>query len=210
MCSLCVKQGGVGTFAQFLGEAAPGYVMDVDRLRYDLLIGRYQELFGRDRVVVLAYEHWLADPDAFLRAVAAAVPAPVPDSRDLAALPVVNRALSDPSRWVLRQTNRYLRRSRYNQRPRVMALESAGRLRRQLERVDRRLIPGVSTKLSAADERSIADLLPQFAASNARLADPTGLPLGELGYPMPESAAAATGLPYSPEASSSGTTRQKR
>jgi hypothetical protein len=184
--SLYVKQGGCGSFDRYLTDAAPGYRVDLDRMEYDTLVAHYRERFGPDRVHVVAYEQWQVDPAAFFASLTALIGEAPPDFVDPRSLPTVNRALSKPSRWVLRQSNRSVRRSRFNARPTLVPIASAGALREQLERIDRRLLPRVSTALRPADESVIAELRLRFSASNARLAALTGLPLRDLGYALPD------------------------
>jgi hypothetical protein len=180
-----VKQGGYVRFADFVAGRAPGFAVDLDRLAYDRLVARYQELFGDDRVVVVAYEQWRSDPHHFWQSVADLLDAPPPAGLDPVSLPTMNRSLSYPSRWVLRHSNRWFRKSVFNPRPRIVSLRRAARLREQLERIDKKLIPGVSTRLAPADLEAVDAILSRFEAGNERLARSTGLPLAELGYPAP-------------------------
>lgn len=183
--SLYVKQGGSGSFERFLADAAPGYRIDLARMGYDSLVAYYQELFGRDRVVVLAYEAWKADAASYLGAMAHVTGAAPLDPDLVRALPYENRALSRPSRLVMRSSNKLFRDSKFNRKPVVAAVPAAKDLRRQLERVDRRVIPHVSTDLSESDERLADEIASRFAESNARLVELTGLPLADFGYALP-------------------------
>ena len=180
-----VKQGGYCGFADFVEGRAPGFPVDLDRLAYDGLVRRYQQLFGADHVVVVAYEQWRGDQPAFVRAIASFLDQPLPEDLELDSLPEMNRSLSIPSRWALRRANRLFRKSEYNARPQIVPLRRAAGLRQQLERIDKKLIPGVSRRLGREDLRMLTSLLPRFESSNEQLARATSLPLAELGYPLP-------------------------
>ncbi len=156
-----------------------------EQLCYDVLVARYQALFGPRRVCVMPYEVLLSDPARFLRDIVSFIGldegAVDPD------LTTFNRSLSPPSRWLLRTSNRLFRRSAFNPRPLVVGVPGANRLRRFLRvKVDPRLFASMSRALSDRDEAVLQDLLPSYGASNLRLAALTSLPLAEHGYPLPE------------------------
>jgi hypothetical protein len=148
--------------------------------RYDELVARYQQLFGTDRVHVLAYEQLVADPRAFTSEVRELVDpgsSPTPAERDL---PVVNPGLTRPARGAVLLANRVLVRSsleaRFRRAPDPAVVSTT------IERVCARLLPRAPADLRTRD-RELADrFAANFAVSNARLQHLTGLPLQDLGY----------------------------
>ncbi len=149
---------------------------------YHHLIAYYQELFGKDRVLVLPFELLVRDADAFAAEIYRFIGRPAP-----AAVPVRARNVSAPGilitalRWsnlVLRAlgmtgpfggpiTRETIRYARY----------------RWVERLSPR-IPRMLTKRSDAKLQAVVDRLAagRFAESNRITTEITGLDLGSLGY----------------------------
>ncbi len=156
---------------------------------FDRLVGRYQDLFGAERVGVLAYEQLRADPVGFAAAVyrLAAVEPPdglVPRIRDAAAQ-VVNPGLCGATLAAKRWVNWVTFRDRLNP---AAPIDSA-RLRYANREAFRRLDRHVPARLRDASDRRLRRQVERWAAgrfgpSNRRLAARTALPLGELGYDL--------------------------
>ena len=154
----------------------------LDVFEYHHLIAYYQELFGRDHVLVLPFEHLTQDATAFAARIYGFV-----GREPVAAAPTTKRNVSAPGilitglRWsnlVLRAfgmtgpfggpiTRESLRYARY----------------RWIERLNPR-IPRVMTKRSDTRMRATIDELAsgRFAESNRITSEITGLDLGALGY----------------------------
>jgi hypothetical protein len=100
-----VNEGGTRPLRAFVeGRGVPGSRFSLRHLEYDRLVGRYVDLFGRDRVWVVPYEYLRAWPDRFLdrlcEMLSTRLTAPVSYARPLAvapgalAAPLVERAVS--------------------------------------------------------------------------------------------------------------------
>jgi sulfotransferase family protein len=178
-----VLKGGYADFRTFVGGAAVGCRFDPSRLQYDTLVHGYQEAFGSSAVKVLPYELLLRDPDTFLGEITRFVTGGEL-SVSTTELRTHNRGISAPSRWLLRHTNQWFLRTRYNPRPRLVSVRAARAMRSLLqERVDPTLFRRRGTKMSRADEQFLHDLLPSFVAANTDVATRTGLDLRAFGYP---------------------------
>ena len=178
-----VNEGGTRPLRAFIdGRRVPGSRFSLCHLEYDRLVGRYVDLFGRDRVWVVPYEYLRAWPDRFLGRLCdmlgTSLTEPVSHVR-------LNHSLSRPGLWLLRSWNGLFRPSRFNPDPRV-ALPGGRRARNIMQhRVDpilRRL--GWNTD-GGEDARMLAELAGQFARSNERLQEFCGEPLSEWGYVLP-------------------------
>ncbi|HXJ83631.1 MAG TPA: sulfotransferase [Candidatus Methylomirabilis sp.] len=177
-----VNEGGTRPLREFVGRSVEGSRFSLRHLEYDRLIGRYVELFGRDRVWVVPYEHLRAGRERFLDALCAFLGAEL-TAEVSRAWP--NHSLSRPSLWLLRSWNRLFRVTRFNRAPGLAALPGGKYVRNLMqERVDpvvRRLL---NTKDSVMDSRWLADLAAGFAESNSRLQRFCAQPLATWGYPL--------------------------
>ena len=179
-----VNEGGTRPLGAFVdGQSVPGSRFSLRHLEYDRLVGRYVDLFGRDRVWVVPYEYLRAWPDRFLdrlcKMLGTRFTGPVSHAR-------LNHSLSRPGLWLLRSWNGLFRLSRFNPDPRLAALPGGRRARnvmqQQVDPILRRL--GWKTD-GGEDGRMLADLAGQFARSNERLQQFCEEPLGEWGYALP-------------------------
>jgi hypothetical protein len=173
-----LKGGGYLGFIEWVDS-----VRSADWLQYDQVVDRYDQLFGRESVRVMAFEQLRIDPAGFMNDICQFVApgAPPVASR----LPTVNPAISRPSRWVFRHANRLFRRSSHNDRP-VIEVEPVWRaLESACYHCDRLLLNHLFSRPSARDRAFLDRLLPTFGDGNARLAERTGLPLVAFQYPMP-------------------------
>ena len=189
-----IRRGGYSSFPDFLLDRAPDCHFNLEHLRYDTLVACHQELFGPDHVRVLAYEHLIADPSAFLSEVRSLVDPTLPPDLDLdLTLERVGRSLSPASLWLTRHGNRLFVKSRINPKPALVPLRRAHELPGFLQRaVDPKLFAHATRELNPHEEDLLRSVLPMYEESNAALERMTGLPLRELGYPLPQAAVSAT------------------
>lgn len=173
-----VRAGGYRAFPAWLARSDPSYEM------YDVVVERYQRLFGPDRVLVLAYEQLAANAPSYLARVAEFVSPGVELAAETAPLPRDNPAMTAPSRWATRHSNRLFRRSKWNPKPPLAFLPGDRVVRRIVRAVDPAL-PPTFRRQSSEHRGLLEDWCRQFTESNDRLRDLTGLPLAALGYPLP-------------------------
>lgn len=179
-----VHKGGYGSFRTYIENRAPGVTFDLDYFKFDEVVSTYEGLFGAGQVKVLAYEQLQTDPSAFLAQVTDFVGGASGTQYRTEAVPVVNRSLSPPSRWLLRRSNRLLRHSQFNRDPRLRSDGIEPYVRRGVQLADRlagRYVPS-RMALGRKDRELLDRLLPAFRESNDRLTGLTGLPLRALGY----------------------------
>ena len=167
---------------------------DPSLLRYDELVECYQSLFGREQVVVMAYEKLVECPKAFFAEFCERTGTSLSSGHEVV-LGRANRSLARPSflglRWA-NQASRALHRGAYT--PLFPQLWPKDHNRRStlwiravavLTRVDGR-IPGTYLRAPGArDRRAMARVAATCAESNAHLEKLTGLSLREYGYPLP-------------------------
>jgi hypothetical protein len=183
--SLYTQRGGYGSFNDFVLNRAPVCSFSQDQLAYDLLVSRYQELFGVDRVRVIPFELFLQDRASFLREFSSFI---VPEAPDVGEVKIgnPNRSLSRPSRWFIRHVNRSFRASVYNPRPSVVAVPGAQRVLDVLRnRVDPLLFNKASRGFGAKETALLEETTSRYRESNRRLEQLTGLSLSAFGYPLP-------------------------
>lgn len=158
-------------------------VLDRSMLHFDCLVARYRKRFGVDAVKVMLFEQFAADPVAFLAELTVFVDEDgVPE--DVPAPPVENAALGTAARWAHRVTNRHLRRVERNPTPYRKGESLVRFLQRPVVRMERRLPFRVIPAATALERDTVARHASEFAVGNAELARMTGLPLGDLGYPI--------------------------
>ena len=158
----------------------PGPRLEV--YEYHRLIGRYQKLFGKDRVLVLPYELLQRDPRAFVREICSHVGVPAPD-----VVPSVTENVGVPGAMVaaLRVSNAVLRSA-------GLFSDLGGPIRSQRVAAVRRrairwLTPKIPQALSRPFDRRLAAAIERigdgrFSQSNSVVRELTGLDLGALGY----------------------------
>jgi hypothetical protein len=177
-----VNEGGTRPLREFLERGVEGCRFSLHHLEYDRLVGRYVELFGRDRVWVVAYEHLLARRDRFLDGLCEFMGAELTADVSRARL---NHSLSWPSLWLLRSWNRLFRVSRFNQAPYFGPLPGGRRVRNLMQgRVDPIVRHIIRERTCAADALLLAEIAARFAESNDRLQHFCPQPLAAWGYPM--------------------------
>ena len=185
-----VNEGGTRSLSDFLsGRQIEGSRLSLQHLEYDRLVRRYIELFGRDQVRVMPYEHLRARPVRFLHELCEFLGA-TPTGRVSATRH--NRSLSPPSLWLLRSWNRCFRVSRFNQDPLVRALPGGRRMRNLLQRrVDPIVRNVIGRGISREDDATLAGIAAGFSDSNRRLQQFCAYPLMKWGYPLPSVSAPA-------------------
>lgn len=174
-------KGGYERFEDWIASDMlhPNYV------QYDITIERYQNVFGRDRVRAVVYEDLKERPDEFVADITRYVrPEALPPAVDLAS-GAENTSLADPTRAVLRHVNRLFVRSNHNPEPLLFAVPGPNRILDAARAVDGKVFTRNRRSSKPREDQAVERLVPTWEKSNARLRELTGLPLGELGYPLP-------------------------
>jgi hypothetical protein len=185
----------LSTYAQYVKMGGPcslrGYLLTPDdsrrpgfrfeQFRYDRLIAHYQRLFGKERVLVDAYERFRSEPQAFAERVAAfcggKAPPPGADGS------VLNRSLGPLALSLLRWLNPFVNADSLNgwSPYAIPWLNKPARL--LVEGVDRvtpsRVTDGIQRRWR---EAIAAECRGRYEESNRRSAALTGLDLPGLGY----------------------------
>lgn len=183
---LYVRTGGHRPLRSVLaGEPIEGWTWDRSYLEYDAIVERWAELYGEGNVMVIPYELSRADPQRFLRDLAAFCGATGWDDFDTLAAREVNRSFSPPAAFALRTWNRLFVRSQFNSQPRFGARSSGLRVHQVLaSRVDPLLRRFDWPWPSRADREALGALASSFAESNARLQQRCMYNLADFGYPL--------------------------
>jgi hypothetical protein len=189
-----ICSGRVHTLVRYLKEPAiyKDYIdlaeFDLTRYVYHYLIQTYYDLFGREKVLVLPYELFRAQPQVFVTEIVRFCDLPV-QSEAIAALPYsqrVNVAFSPISLWLKRHLN-YLTTA-----PNPMnggglfpSKRNNDRINRGLRYLDRYLPESLTNntkaQMQALIQRTIGD---RYAESNAQTQRLTGLDLKQYGYQL--------------------------
>jgi hypothetical protein len=185
-----VGGGGVESLQGFLD---PPYVknfrmpqFDFRHFEYHNLIRLYQELFGRDAVLVQPYDEFVQEPRAFVAAIAEFAGRPLaPEVLD--ALPYderLQRAPATPTHVALRALNRFAR-TEVHPAP-VLAIEQSTLRRVAKSRVARATLGGrVADRREAKLRRAAAGIVgDRYAESNRITAELTAIELGGYGWPV--------------------------
>jgi hypothetical protein len=165
-------------------ETAIAPQFNLDFLRYDLLVAYYQQLYGRQAVLVLPFEQFLADPAGFVLGILRLCRIERRRER-LAKLPLGTRV--NPGQTMLnieieRLRNRFFVSSSFNYSGWFRS--TAERHERRLRRMQRNPFPRfMDDWLEENFRRTVAERFSgQFADSNRRLGELTGIEFGALGY----------------------------
>jgi hypothetical protein len=186
-----VREGGPQSLKRYTRLPKMGWAR-LPRFRweyfeYDLLVARYHELFGAERVHTLAFEQLRQDPAAFVKAITDFAGARLPQK-----IPVDGRntGMCGLTLAAKRQVNRFLVCDSNNPGALVDSIRVSRALVHGFEYVDR-FVPAALRERSNEQLRRFirAEINDRFRASNARLAQLTGLPLADLGYATSHSAA---------------------
>jgi hypothetical protein len=179
---LYVKGGGPGTLRQYAvppSEAPLIPYFDPRFFEYHRLIGRYQELFGSENVLVLPYELLKKTPRAFLARIGDFAGVNVAAHKDK----VVKPSPSALSLSFKRLANRWVVRNDLNSAP-LFEVEGANLALRKLSNwTDARLPLGLRERHELR-LRALAEELTEgrYAESNAATAELTGIDLSAFGY----------------------------
>jgi hypothetical protein len=179
MYSQYIRNGGFKSFPAWLEVGKP------ERHRYDALVEAYQRAFGPERVLVLAYEQLVTAEQEFLARLADFVSPGAPLELPTEPMSRANVSLSAPSRWITRKSNRWFRKSNSNPKPPLPSPRASRAVNRVLAVAEPVLFRRMSRGPSAAQRRLTDEWCQCYAESNDRLRALTGLPLAELGYPLP-------------------------
>lgn len=189
-----VKNSGGLSLDQYLHppyEPSVIHRFSYEGFHFDRLVAHYDGLFGRENVLVMAYEAFREDPVAYMATIARFAGLD-PDPGVLGRLRASERenpSFSALATAIKRRANRVAsRRSAINPTPLVELSETSTVLvRRSFYALDRWLPQGVSARLDARQRAFIrAAVGNRYEASNAALAERTGLDLGRYGYQLPE------------------------
>lgn len=186
-----VRGGGTAAIDRFLsGEPVPGYRRPI-RFRpgsFDLygVASTFVTAFGNDHVVVVPYEWLRTDIAAFLARTVTGLclEAEGLDELTTEAARQVHSSLSASARAVQRRVNQA---AALVARSDVGSKRWYGRLRNGVGTVDRMLRPGridaLERRVSRPTRAAARAAGECYGDSNKRLAEMTGLPLADLGYP---------------------------
>jgi hypothetical protein len=181
-----VRSGGALSARDFLdpprSPSARAPVFDLRHFEYHRLLSYYRDLFGPERVLVLAYEQFVEDPAAYVSRIAGFAGLSLPDEV-LGSLPFDERSNPAPSAAALalrRGLNRLGVRTDVNPGPlfpskRVLALA---------RRVEELPLPhGLEERSDAALRRLVAEVVgDRYAGSNRITAELAGIDLGRYGW----------------------------
>ncbi|WP_395622221.1 hypothetical protein [Sphingomonas daechungensis] len=157
---------------------------DVDFFLYSRIVTLYDDLFGRENVHVFLFEDFRRGGMDFLREFAAELRLNV-DWEKVSLEPRL-RGYGAPLAWIARGLNLFTRRSVLDKHYLVNIPGWYRPRRKILEALNRTGLFGKPPKLSDLIGKDAAGKLEShFARDNALLAERRGLPLAELGYPMP-------------------------
>lgn len=159
---------------------------NLDFLRYDLLVDYYQQLYGAKNVLVLPYESFASDGAAFLQRIYAFCDIPDAEAR-IRKLPVqrrVNRGQTLLNLLIERWRNYFLVSSPFNYAGLFKPTEAS--LKRRIARSKQNPFPAFMDHWFEAGFRRKVEshCKGQFAASNRRLQELTGLDLKSYGYEL--------------------------
>ena len=159
---------------------------NLDFLRYDLLVNYYQQLYGKENVLVLPYELFVEDGAEFLRRIFVFSNIGQVEEK-IKKLPIkkkVNRGQTLVNLLIERWRNRFFVASPFNYAGWFKPTEAS--LKRRIARSKKNLFPAfMDSWFEAGFKRKVeAHCAGQFAASNQRLQQLTGLDLARFGYEL--------------------------
>ena len=171
-----LRDGGTLSLGAYAGVTSQVW------LRYGELVQRYQQAFGSEQVLALPYELLVEDRTKFLVPLREFVAPGAPRFAVEPELPVVNRGMARPTRWVRLRANRLLHVDLHNPLPRFEREGRAQAIGSTMERLEN-IFTSNRPPTPGRRARAILDRVAQrYAESNVLLARLTGLPLQELGY----------------------------
>jgi hypothetical protein len=181
-----VTEGGPQSVGRYLDPPRSGRaripLFRFSHFEYHHLIGHYQRLFGRENVLVLAYESLQRDPDAFAARITSFAGANPEPGVSTAARHVSPSALAAA---LQRPANFLLVRDTLNPTGRLEGPRSHRALRRACAALDsvapRALREACERRLQERVNVTVAD---RYRASNRSTRDLTGIDLGDHGYDL--------------------------
>ena len=178
-----VRAGGVCSLRDYL--RGPGdFRLPWFRLsyfRYDRLIRHYQSLFGREQVLVEAYERFREDPEAYVRRICDFCGVVLKE--ELPYRQVKNPGLGPLALGLQRRLNPFVVRDSLNGNSALAMPLLRGPSRALLRGLDRLSPRALNERLRAGWERCVAEAAEgYYEESNRRTEEATGLELARLGY----------------------------
>jgi hypothetical protein len=179
-----VAEGGIAGPAAFVaGETGPRTYFAPSYLRYERLLSRYLELFGRTRVWVGLYEAFRAEPTGFVHDLLSFAGVD-PERLERVEHSPRNRALSSASIRVARVVNRVLSSPIAPIGPLGRTKITATHVRALLQdRIDPLLRTRIADR-ACVSRASLEPFEPLFRNTNRWLADRLELPVERYGYPL--------------------------
>ncbi len=179
-----VREGGPMSLAGYLHPPRAGAyripLFDFDHYAYHRLVTLHQELFGRDRVLVLPYELLSARPRDFVERLCAFAGADVPEQLSNAPR---NVSLSAFSVALKRRLNRFFVRDRLNPGAPLAFDRANWALVRATAILDRHLPAAIARRFEGRIRDSIEDEVgDRYASSNQESSERIGIDLSEYGY----------------------------
>ncbi len=188
-----VKAGGALSLARFIASPRSKSLrvpwFDLRFFEYDRLLRHYSELFGAERLLVLAYEEFVEDPTAFVARIARFAGLPF-DAEQLDSLPFDRTARQSPSAaWIAvrRRLNRLAVRDEVNPAP-LFEARIVKRAVRWARRDPARLVDAVlprplhhrcDSKLRRVATAAVGD---RYRESNRATSELTGIDLSSYGW----------------------------
>ena len=171
---LHVKGGGTLSYAAFVTRAIEG-----GKSRYDVMIARLRELFGRDAVLVLLFEDLKRSPEDFATAICAFVgvdPLTAPPNRR------VNASASDSALQLRRVVNDWLD---IGQSPKAWKASLRDLGSAVAQKADALSLGLKGSPIAPVDTEAVQSAIhAAYVDGNRRLADMIGRPLNDYGYPV--------------------------
>ena len=186
-----IANGSYGDLARFIGgpELPPGFAPDcpLDHFEYDALVGHTQALFGTENVLVLPFEMLKKQHEDFLAELYQFIGQPMPAIPDHAPQRVGAKGLGLAFKRACNRIN--FGKADWSRPRQSLAVRVVSRATNWLER----LAPDAWQRLYDERLRRYVDsqIGTQYAQSNARLEQLTGLGLGQYGYALPASQGSA-------------------
>ncbi|WP_170359594.1 sulfotransferase [Ruegeria arenilitoris] len=191
MYSQYITDGGHGSLKTYLSEPEPNLrrapMFSEEFYRYHRLFKFYQDKFGKDRVLGLAYEQFISEPDSFVETLCNFVGV----EHKKREFEVTNEKRSECFQILQRFVNFTLSDNQLSKGallPFPNATRRFGKLSRPIGRIfpdkldqmlKNRLVGRIQSRFDGA-----------FAESNAELQSLTGLDLGQFGYQLPSTTTA--------------------